>query len=396
MAETHELAVSMMPAGDRPIPRIPDFDLLRPIGEGGFGEVWLAVNCTTRQPRAVKLIPRRRSGDKDPAGREVTSLTRLEANVRCRHPSLLLIHHVGQTAQHLFYVMDLADDVAGGPGSAEAGYRPATLKSRLEHGPLPPDECRRSAQQLLAALACLHRSGMVHRDVKPANCLFVGGELKLADFGLLTESDVETSRLGTQPYMPPDGCMDVRADVFAAGLVIYQTYSGQPVERFPSLGEASQGIAGNPILARLNRLVLRACDPDPERRFPDAAAMLAELEAAEAPIGPRPALARRPAVWAAVAAALVACILGIVFWPGQVPRVDVNFITHPYEATILLDGELLLDADGMPYRTPCTVPGIPARVHRVTFQFAGLGERPLGEIDLRQTREIVARWPGKR
>ncbi len=385
-----------MTTGDRPIPHIPDFDLLRPIGEGGFGEVWLAVNRTTGQPRAVKLIPRRRSGNKDPAGREVTSLTRLEANVRCRHPNLLPIHHVGQTAEHVFYVMDLADDVTGRAGSAEADYRPATLKSRLEHGPLPAGECLRCARQLLAGLACLHEAGMVHRDVKPANCLLVGGELKLADFGLLTESDVETSRLGTQPYMPPDGCMDVRADVYAAGLVIYEAYSGQPVARFPSLGEASQSVAGDPILARLNRLVLRACDQDPEQRFSDAAAMLAELETAQTPIGPRPALARRLGVWAIAAAALAACILGIVFWPRQVPRVDVNFITHPYEAIVLLDGEPLLTPDGTPYRTPCTVQGLPARVHQVSFQLDGLGEMAVGEIDFRERLEVVAWWPGRR
>jgi len=380
----------------QPTPQIPDLDLLRPIGEGGFGQVWLAVNRTTGQPRAVKLIPRRRSGAKDPAGREITSLTRLEANVRCRHPNLLLIHHVGQTAEHVFYVMDLADDVAGGPGSVAAGYRPATLKSRLEHGPLPAEECLRCARQLLAGLACLHEAGMVHRDVKPANCLLVGGELKLADFGLLTESDVETSRLGTQPYMPPDGCMDVRADVYAAGLVIYEMYSGQPVERFPSLGEASQSVASDAILARLNRLVLRACDPDPERRFSDAAAMLGELEAAETSTGSRPATTRRLAVRAVVAAALAACTLGIVFWPRQVARVDVNFITHPYEATILLDGEPLVDPDGTPYRTPCTVPGLPARVHQVSFQLDELGELAVGERDFREVREIVAHWPGGR
>jgi len=381
---------------DHQPPQIPDLDLIRPIGEGGFGQVWLGVNRTTGQPRAVKLIPRKRSGSKDPAGREIISLTRLEANVRCRHPNLLVIHHVGQTAEHLFYVMDLADDASGRPGSADADYLPATLRSRLESGPIVAAECVRCARQLLAALACLHEAGMVHRDVKPANCVFVGGELRLADFGLLTESDVETSRLGTQPYMPPDGCMDVRADVYAAGLVIYEMYTGQPPERFPSLGEAAQPVADDPALAALNRLVLRACDPDPQKRFRDAGEMLADLESAETPTATRPKVAAvRRSLLAIAAVAVVACALGIVFWPRQVPLVDVNFITRPYEATILLDGQPLLDQDGEPYRTPCTVPGLPARVHQVSFQLEGLAELPVGDIDFRETREIVARWPGR-
>ena len=72
-----------------------------------FGWQWTAP---TGQPRAVKLIPRHRVGSPDPAGREIASLVRLEANQRCRHPNLLTIHHVGETADYLFYVMELADD----------------------------------------------------------------------------------------------------------------------------------------------------------------------------------------------------------------------------------------------------------------------------------------------
>ena len=148
-------------------------------------------------------------------------------------------------------------------------------------GPLDPAECERCAEQLLAALACLHEAGMVHRDVKPANCLFLGGELKLGDFGLLTAASLTVSRLGTLRYMPPDGCMDARADVYAAGLVIYEMMTGLGAERFPSLGQRAQTIAEDRRLGRLNRLALRACDPDPSRRFRDAREMLAELTAAE-------------------------------------------------------------------------------------------------------------------
>ena len=119
-------------------PEVPDFDLIRPVGSGGFGQVWLATNRTTGHLRAIKLIPLHQSGRADPAAREIGSLTRLEANLHCHHPNLLPIHHVGKTASHLFYVMDPADDVSGGPASESPDYRPATLQTPASNGPLSP------------------------------------------------------------------------------------------------------------------------------------------------------------------------------------------------------------------------------------------------------------------
>ena len=110
----------------QPAPSVPDFELIRPIGEGGFGQVWLATNLTTGHLRAVKVICLRSSGAADPARREITSITRLEETVHTHHPNLLEIQHVGQTAEHLFYVMEPADDVSGSPASSEGADRPAT------------------------------------------------------------------------------------------------------------------------------------------------------------------------------------------------------------------------------------------------------------------------------
>ena len=377
---------------DVPVPQAPDFDLIRPIGEGGFGRVWLAVNRTTGQPRAVKMIPLDRSGSRDPAGREIASLTRLEAHVRCRHPNLLLIHHVGQTAEHLFYVMDLADDLSDRPDPLRPDYRPATLESRLAAGPLDPAECAHFSRQLLEALACLHQAGTIHRDVKPANCLFIGGELKLGDFGLLAAANLPVSRLGTLRYMPPDGCMDARADVYAAGLVIYEMLTGLPAERFPSLGDRVRQIAERPELARLNQVVLRACEPDPSRRFGDACRMLAELTAAPPPRSTWPRIARR-----VVAAGLVASVVAaLALWMGRAARVDVNFVTDPFEATISLDDQVLCAPDGTPYRTPCTVPALPGGAHHVVFRWDDeVGELDADTIDLAQNRQITARRPSR-
>lgn len=377
---------------DETRPEVPDFDLIRRIGEGGFGQVWLAANRTTGRLRAVKLIPLGGQGSKNAAGREIVSLKHLEARVGEQHPNLLAIYHVGKTAEHLFYVMDPAEDVSGAAASPEPGYVPATLERRLEGGALAPDDCLAWARQLLLGLGALHAAGMVHRDVKPANCLFVGGQLKLADFGLLTEADPLVSRLGTRQYMPPDGRMDTRADVYAAGLVIYQMLVGLPAESFPQLGNRADEIARDAVLRRLNRLVLRACQPEAGKRFADARAMLAELDAA--PSKPEPHR-KWLGLWATAAGLLAAVVLIVVgIWANRPGRVEVNFITEPYyNAAVYLDDQPLLDPDGVPLTTPCTAADLPGRKHRVVFKHGERGELDAGTVDFAKVREVVARWP---
>ncbi len=123
--------------------------------------------------------------------------------------------------------------------------------------------------------------------------------------------------------------------------------------------------------------------------------MLAELERSN----------RAPAAFAGrsrvIALVIVAAILWAAVWvlgPMAVqalrpaPRVDVNFITDPFEASIYLDGEPLLAADGTPYRTPCTVPNLPAKKQRVVFRREGADDLDLGVVDLAESREVEGRW----
>ncbi|MGI9176902.1 MAG: protein kinase domain-containing protein [Pirellulales bacterium] len=376
-------------------PPIPDIDLVRRIGRGGFGEVWLGVNRATGGLKAVKIVPLARGGrTTDPAGREIGSLVQLESQRIARHPNLIDIWHVGRTADVLFALMDLADDVSGRPATNDPAYRPATLALRLEQGPLAADDCIRCARQLAAGLAHLHAGGMVHRDVKPLNCLFVGRDLKLADFGLLTAASAQLSRLGTIHYMPPDGRMDLRADVYAAGLVIYEMLTGLPAEAFPRLGDRAREIAADPRLAHLNRVALLAANRDHHARPAHAGALLAALEA-EPVAATRRRLTPRATV---TAAGLVTALglIGLLFLPrpelAPSASVAVNFITEPVEAEVMIDGKPARAADGRPLTTPFTATVPPGR-HRVAFVHPRRGRLDGGTVDFDAAREVVARWP---
>ena len=94
---------------------------------------------------------------------------------------------------------------------------------------------------------------------------------------------------------------------------------------------------------------------------------------------------------ACVAAVLAAVGLGV--WTLFPQRVDVSFVTEPFEAKIYLDDSLQVDSQGAAYTTPCTVDRLPARMYRVTFECEGLSRWDAGQYDFVQTRQIVSRRP---
>lgn len=367
---------------------IPDLELVRCIGRGAYGEVWLGLNKVTRHLSAIKIIRLSSPNASDKLGREIVSLIRFEAGVRSSHENLLEIHHVGQTSDCLFYLSPLADDVAGGPASADPNYRPATLAARMESGALPVPEVLVIARQLLAGLAHLHTAGLVHRDVKPENCIFIGGKLTLADFGLLAQADGGASLVGTPRYMPPSGPMDTRADVYAAGLVLYEMLTGLPCECFPRWSIDLLRQRQNPTVHALNRIILRATQPDPKRRFQDAGRMLTAVEA----IGSRSQMRRSFRL--AVLVGLLCALAAALTWVSRQRDSDysVNFITQPFEAEILIDDQLVTDPNGTPYRTPCTIPRSRAGVHKVIFRLDNRPDLVAGQIDFSKQREVMGRW----
>lgn len=259
-------------------PAIPDYELLRLIGRGAYGEVWLARGVTGVY-RAVKLVWRDRFPEAGPYEREFRGLREFAAISLSESRQLALLH-VGRdpAAAYFYYVMELADDVATGREINPANYTPHTLKeTRARRGRLPAGECIALGAELARALGGLHARGLVHRDIKPSNVIFVGGAPKLADIGLVTAASVALTFVGTEGFVPPEGPGAPAADVFALGKLLYELVTGLDRHDYPRLPAELHTWPDRKEALELNEVLIRACEPHPDRRHPDAAALLDDL-----------------------------------------------------------------------------------------------------------------------
>lgn len=267
-----------------PPPEIPDHELLRCIGRGSYGEVWLARNVLGDY-RAVKVVYRRNFEDDRPFEREFEGIKKFEPISRT-HDSQVDILHVGRNerAGYFYYVMELADDVNSEPVPHSAFrnphlYSPLTLKSDLAHrGRLSLEDCLQIGLALTTALEHLHSHGLVHRDIKPSNIIFVGGIPKLADIGLVASVDATRSFVGTAGYLPPEGPGKPAGDLYSLGKVLYEMSVGRDRQDFPALPEKWEEFADAKGLLEFNAIVLQACANDPRERYQSAKEMRADLE----------------------------------------------------------------------------------------------------------------------
>jgi WD40 repeat protein len=260
-----------------PPPRVPDHDLLRRIGRGAYGEVWLA-RCAIGAYRAVKIVHRQSFDHDRPFEREFEGILKFEPVSRT-HDSQVDILHVGRGEDCFYYVMELADDQATGGQINPDHYTPRTLKSDLQfHGRLPFEECVRIGIALATALQHLHENGLVHRDVKPSNIIFINGVPKLADIGLVTGVDATHTYVGTEGFAAPEGSGTAQADLYGLGKVLYEAATGKDRQEFPELPTLLRELPDRDGLMELNAVVAKACRHDPKDRYSSAAAMRADLE----------------------------------------------------------------------------------------------------------------------
>lgn len=270
---------------------IPDYTLLKRIGSGAYGEVWLAQSVTGAL-RAVKIVWREDFELTKTFHREFEGIQQFEPISR-GHPCLVHILHVGWNEQRGFYyyVMELADDAEKGAQIDDlASYTPRTVTSDMRaQGRLNLHFCREAGMYLADALAYMHNHGLTHRDIKPSNIIFVGGMCKLADIGLVAASG-ERTFVGTEGFVPPEGPGTPQADIYSLGKVLYEMSSGNDRMEFPEVPTNLRDDEWE-FWMDLNRVICRACAPDLNERYANATLLMEALQALGKP-RPEP-LARR-------------------------------------------------------------------------------------------------------
>ncbi len=260
-------------------PRIPDHELIRCIGRGAYGEVWLARGVTGAW-RAVKIVWRANFSSDRPYEREFSGIRNYEPMSRT-HSSQVDILHVGRddAAGYFFYVMELADDCRHAQDIDAATYEPRTLQSDLESsGRMAASGCLALGGALCEGLEHLHAHELIHRDIKPSNIIFIHGQPKLADLGLVSRADAMQSFVGTAGFVPPEGPGSARADVFSLGKVLYAAHTGMKGSEFPELPTQLTEGEDERLAQEFNLVLLKACAPDPSRRHASATALREELQ----------------------------------------------------------------------------------------------------------------------
>jgi len=257
---------------------IEGYLLIRKIGEGGFGEVWMAKSETTGAWKALKWISRASHRHLD---QELDALKRYSTAISgARSPHLVPIEHVRLLDEALIYVMPLADgfdDLT--PDDPE--WEPVTLSAIMARHKgggtwLSLDEIKRVIDALLQGASVVADAGLQHRDIKPENVLLIGGEAGLGDFGLATEDMTQVSMRGTPHYSAPSWYFESggNADQWGIAILLYQLLTGnapdkigKPKYQVPAMGMGAISQQQMDEWNRLQSLVNRATSEVSRERF---------------------------------------------------------------------------------------------------------------------------------
>ena len=262
------------------------YKIVRKLGAGGMGEVYLADDTRLQRKVALKLLPAEMTRD-ETAKRRLMREARSAAALD--HPNVCAVYDVGEHDGRLFVVMQYVDG--------------ETLGDRLARTTLGLKDAVDVASQIAAALQEAHARGLVHRDIKPANVMInTRGQVKVLDFGLAkaaaapeehSTTDMLVSKAGTiagtAPYMSPEQIrgeeVDGRSDIFSLGVVLYEIAAGvRPFDR-PSTVATITSILFDPpppLLAAeyfpLETVIGRCLAKRADERYQNASQLIEDLK----------------------------------------------------------------------------------------------------------------------
>lgn len=251
--------------------RFPQLEILELLGQGGMGAVYKARQPGLDRLVAVKILPPDMGRDPTFAerfAREARTMARLS------HPHITNVYDFGHSDGQFYLVMEYVDGV--------------NLRQAIRAGSVAPDAALGIVTQVCEALQFAHEEGVVHRDIKPENILLdKRGRVKIADFGLAKLLGGEAGAtgltgtqqvMGTLRYMAPEqmeGSRDVdhRADIYSLGVVFYELLTGEvPMGRFQPPSAKVQ------VDVRIDEVVLRSLEREPERRYQHASEVQTDVE----------------------------------------------------------------------------------------------------------------------
>jgi TolB-like protein/predicted Ser/Thr protein kinase len=299
---------------------IGSYKIVRLLGKGGMGEVYLAEDTRLGRQVALKFLAHRLAAD-NWAKRQLIKEARAVAMLD--HPNICAVHGFEEADGHSFIVMQYLEGEA--------------LADILNEGRLDSQQALPLALQMVGALAEAHAHGIIHRDIKPRNLMLnAGGQLKVLDFGLAKviqgkqnvagDAPSQASQagliLGTVAYMSPEQLrgerLDFRSDIFSMGMVLHELVSGKhpfaqgsDAETIAAILTSQPRQHTNGSAYGLERVIEKCLEKDKERRYQSASELLLELQSLDsggAARWPRPRLNPLAAV-----ALLVLLIAGAMF-----------------------------------------------------------------------------------
>ncbi|PQO42675.1 serine/threonine protein kinase [Blastopirellula marina] len=249
----------------------PSLEIIELIGAGGMGAVYKARQPGLDRLVALKILPEELGRDIKFAlrfTREARTLARLS------HPNIVSVYEFGHVEETYYFLMEFVEG--------------STLRDVVRAGQLAPAHALEIVPHLCDALQYAHDKGVIHRDIKPENILLaVDGTVKIADFGLSrilgseSQHDLLTGThqvMGTPRYMAPEHLegsrnIDHRADIYSLGVVFYEMLTGElPIGRF---AVPSQKVD---IDVRLDEVVLRTLEQEPQRRYQHASQIKSDVQ----------------------------------------------------------------------------------------------------------------------